>query len=63
VRNRLKASKVLSGYYHCRDRESFQQCLLELIAIIAASYEEVDEELSFLRQAVLGEDRGQTKLR
>jgi hypothetical protein len=59
----MKAGKVLAGYYHCRDRESFQQCLLELIAIIAASYEEVDEELSFLRQAVLGEDRRQTKLR
>jgi hypothetical protein len=63
VRNRLKASKALAGYYHCRDRAAFQQCLLELIAIIAASYEEVDEELSFLRQAVLGEDKEQTKFR
>ena len=53
----MKASKVLSGYYHCRDRDSFQQCLLELLAIIATSYEEVDEELSFLRQAVLGDDK------
>jgi hypothetical protein len=53
----MKASKVLSGYYHCRDTDSFRQCLLELLAIIATSYEEVDEELSFLRQAVLGKDK------
>jgi hypothetical protein len=63
VKNKLKAYKVLSGYYHSRDTDSFRQCLLELLAIIATSYEEVEEELSFLRQAVLGEDRRQTKLR
>jgi hypothetical protein len=59
----MKASKVLSGYYHCRDTDSFRQCLLELLAIIATSYEEVEEELSFLRRAVLGEDKEQTKFR
>lgn len=62
-RTRFTANKILSGYYHCRDRESFQQCLLELLAIIASSYEEVDEELRFLRSAVLGEDKEQTKFR
>lgn len=52
-----KATKVLYGYYNTRDTDGFRQCLLELLAIIATSYEEVDQELSFLRRAVLGEDR------
>jgi len=57
------ANKILSGYYHSRDRQAFQQCLLELLAIIATSYEEVDQELRFLRSAVLGEDKEQTDFR
>jgi hypothetical protein len=59
----FSANKILSGYYHSRDRQAFQQCLLELLAIIATSYEDVDKELSFLRQAVLGEDKEQSKFR
>ena len=52
----------MSGYYYSRDHQAFEECLLELLAIIATSYEDVDQELSFLRQAVLGEDRNQTRL-
>jgi hypothetical protein len=63
TRTRFSAKKILSGYYMQRDRQAFQQCLLELLAIIASSYEEVDEELRFLRSAVLGEDKEQTKFR
>jgi len=56
------ARKTMSKWYYCRDHQTFEECLLELLAIIAISYEEVDEELNFLRQAVLGEDRNQTRL-
>ena len=56
------ARKTMSKYYYCRDHQTFEECLLELLAIIATSYEEVDEELSFLRRAVLGEDKEQTRL-
>jgi len=56
------AKRTMSKYYYCRDHQTFEECLLELLAIIATSYEDVDEELSFLRQAVLGEDRNQTRL-
>ena len=52
----------MSKYYYSRDYQAFQECLVELLAVIATSYEEVDEELSFLRRAVLGEDRRQSKL-
>tara|TARA_R100000789_G_scaffold95035_1_gene95291 strand:+ start:589 stop:750 length:162 start_codon:yes stop_codon:yes gene_type:complete len=53
----------MSKYYYSRDNQTFQECLLELLAIIATSYEEVDKELSFLRSAVLGEDKEQTNFR
>jgi len=57
-----QAKRTMDKYYYCRDHETFEECLLELLAIIATSYEEVDAELSFLRQAVLGEDKRQTRL-
>ena len=63
MNKQFSANKILSGYYNCRDNQAFQQCLLELLAVIATSYEEVDQELSFLRRAVLGEDKEQTTLR
>jgi len=56
------ARKTMSKYYYSRNHQTFEECLLELLAIIATSYEEVDEELNFLRQAVLGEDSNQTRL-
>ena len=49
--------RAMNAWYYSRDYSAFQECLLELLAIIATSYEEVDEELSFLRRAVLGEDK------
>ena len=61
VKRKFTAAKILSGYYHCRDTQAYRQCLLELLAIIATSYEEVDQELSFLRSAVLGEDKEQLR--
>jgi len=61
VRYKNKATKILYAYYNNRTKEDFQQCLLELLAIIATSYEEVDQELSFLRSAVLGEDKRQQR--
>ena len=64
MRSRVNtARKTMSKYYYSRDNQTFQECLLELLAIIATSYEEVDKELSFLRSAVLGEDKEQTKFR
>jgi hypothetical protein len=63
VKARLSVPKIMSKYYYSRDYQAFQECLVELLAVIATSYEEVDAELSFLRQAVLGEDKEQTKFR
>jgi hypothetical protein len=58
VKTKSKVQKILGHYYYNRDREAFQECLLELMGVIATSYEDVDQELSFLRSAVLGEDKG-----
>jgi hypothetical protein len=58
----MTVPKIMSKYYYSRDYQAFQECLVELLAVIAESYEEVDAELSFLRQAVLGEDKGQSRL-
>jgi len=60
-----KARKHISHYHqrNYNENEAFHECLLELLAIIATSYEEVDKELSFLRSAVLGEDKEETKFR
>jgi hypothetical protein len=62
VKSKMTVPKIMSKYYYSRDYQAFQECLVELLAVIATSYEEVDEELSFLRRAVLGEDRRQSKL-
>tara|TARA_R100000353_G_C6507784_1_gene195829 strand:- start:163 stop:312 length:150 start_codon:yes stop_codon:yes gene_type:complete len=47
----------MNNYYANFDKLAFQQAVVELLAVIANSYDTVDKELSSLRQLISKKDK------
>ena len=48
---------IMNNYYANFDKLAFQQAVVELLAVIANSYDTVDKELSSLRQLISKKDK------
>ncbi len=48
---------IMNNYYANFDKLAFQQAVVELLAVIANSYDTVDKELSSIRQLISRKDK------